>query len=72
MPPQCYTNYQTVHRRFKCWRENEVHLEVLTDLSNELRDNGDIDESVCFIVAMFYPTKGGGAEIGNTKRRTCL
>ena len=68
MLPQCYPNYKTVHRRFQNWCENEVLRTVLTDLANELRDNGRIDESECFIDAMFCPAKGGGAEIGNTKR----
>lgn len=68
MLPQCYPNYKTVHRRFQNLCENEVLREVLTDLANELRDNGDIDESECFIDAMFCPAKGGGTEIGKTKR----
>ena len=37
-------------------------------LANALREQGDIDESECFIDAMFSPAKGGGAGIGPTKR----
>lgn len=68
MLPQHYPNYKTVHRRFQQWCEQEVLREVLTDLANELRDQGSIDESECFIDAMFSPAKGGGDAIGNTKR----
>jgi len=68
MLPQHYPNYKTVHRRFQQWCEKEVLREVLTDLANELREQGKIDETECFIDAMFSPAKGGGDYIGNTKR----
>jgi IS5 family transposase len=38
------------------------------DLANALRDEGEIDESECFIDATFASAKGGGYEIGKTKR----
>ena len=38
------------------------------DVANELRDNGALDEADCFIDATFVMAKGGGAEIGLTKR----
>ena len=41
---------------------------VLTDIANELRDRGALDEKECFIDATFVMAKGGGAEIGATKR----
>ena len=68
MLPQCYPNYKTVHRRFQHWCRNEVLREVMTDLANTLRDEGALDESECFIDATFASAKGGGAEIGPTKR----
>lgn len=68
MLPQCYPNYKTVHRRFQQWCEREILRAVLTDLANELRDRGDIDESECFIDATFASAKAGGAEIGPTRR----
>jgi transposase len=68
MLPQCYPNYKTVHRRFQHWCRNEVLGEVMTDLANTLRDEGALDESECFIDATFASAKGGGAEIGPTKR----
>ena len=68
MLPQCYPNYKTVHRRFQQWCRNEVLRAVLTDLANTLRDEGCIDESECFIDATFASAKGGGDEVGKTKR----
>ena len=68
MLPQCYPNYKTVHRRFQQWCQNEILRAVLTDLANALRDHGDIDERECFIDATFASAKGGGDEIGPTKR----
>ena len=68
MLPQCYPNYKTVHRRFQQWCQHEVLRAVLTDLANALREQGDIDEREYFIDATFAAAKGGGAEIGPTKR----
>src|SRR5213595_2660122 len=68
MLPQSYPNYKTVHRRFQTWCRDEVLRRVLTDVANELRDRGSVDEEECFIDATFVMAKGGGAEIGATKR----
>lgn len=68
MLPQCYPNYKTVHRRFQQWCERNVLREILTELANTLRDEGGIDESESFIDATFASAKGGGDEIGKTKR----
>lgn len=68
MLPQCYPNYKTVHRRFQQWCEREVLREVLTQLANTLREQGDIDERESFIDACFASAKGGGDEIGKTRR----
>src|ERR1700730_6268349 len=38
------------------------------DVANELRENGALDEEECFIDATFVMAKGGGSEIGPTKR----
>ena len=46
----------------------EVLRRVLTDVANELRDKGVLDEEESFIDATFAMAKGGGAEIGPTKR----
>ena len=42
--------------------------EVLKDLANTLREQGDIDEREAFIDATFASAKGGGDAIGPTKR----
>lgn len=68
MLPQYYPNYKTVHRRFQHWCREEVLRTVLTDLANTLRDAGTMDESESFIDATFASAKGGGDEIGKTKR----
>ena len=68
MLPQSYPNYKTVHRRIQQWCQNEVIRSALTDLANLLRREGGIDESECYIDATFASTKGGGEEIGPTKR----
>ncbi len=68
MLPQCYPNYKTVHRRFQQWCRSDVLRNILTDLANALREQGSIDEQESFIDAMFCAAKGGGREIGKTKR----
>ncbi len=68
MLPQSYPNYKTVHRRFQQWCRNDVLRNVLTDLANKLRDEGAVDERECIIDATFASAKGGGEEIGKTKR----
>src|SRR5215470_17046994 len=66
--PQCYPNYKTVHRRFQHWCQNEVIRTALTELANALRDEGELDESECYIDATFASAKGGGEQIGPTRR----
>ena len=68
MLPQSYPNYKTVHRRFQAWCHSEVLRQVLTDVANELRDKGVLDEEESFIDVTFAMAKGGGAEVGPTKR----
>jgi hypothetical protein len=68
MLPQSYPNYKTVHRRFQTWCRDEILRRVLTDVAKELRDKGALDEEECFIDVTFVMAKGGGAEIGPTKR----
>jgi len=68
MLPQGYPNYKTVHRRFQAWCQSEVLRDVLVALANELRERGALDERESFIDATFAMAKGGGEEIGPTKR----
>ena len=62
MLPQSYPNYKTVHRRFQTWCRDEVLRRVLTDVANELRDRGALDEEECFIDATFVMAKDGRLE----------
>jgi hypothetical protein len=64
--PQCYPNYNTLHRRFQQWCQRDVLREVPTQLANTLRDEGAIDEREGFIDATFAAAKGGGDAVGLT------
>jgi transposase len=57
-----------LHRRFQTWCRSEVLRGILMDIANELRERGVLDEEECFIDATFVMAKGGGAEVGPTKR----
>ena len=52
----------------QAWCCNEVLRRTLTDVANDLRDKGALDEEECFIDATFVMAKGGGLEVGTTKR----
>ena len=69
MLPQSYPNYKTVHRRFQTWCCPEILRLVLTDVANELRENGALDEEECFIDATFVMAKGGGSGIRTNEAR---
>ena len=57
-------NYKTVHRRFQTWCRNETLRNVLTNIANELRDKGVLDEQECFIDATFAMAKEAGQRSG--------
>lgn len=67
MLPECYPNYKTVHRRFQQWRRSDVLRNILTDLADALRDQGDRVKRESFIDDMFCAAKGSGREVGKTK-----
>ena len=77
MLPQSYPNYKTVHRRFQTWCRNEVLRRVLTDVANELRDKGALDEAGCFIEARERHENHGNrgsswiAALGQIGRASC-
>lgn len=68
LPPQYYLNYKTVHRRFQQWCEREVLREILTQLANTLREEGELDERESFIDATLASANGGGDGIDKTRR----
>ncbi len=47
---------------------NNTLRDLLVDLANDLRKEGIVDERECYIDGMFAAAKGGGAEVGRTKR----
>jgi transposase len=61
MLPQSYPNYKTVHRRFQTWCRGEVLRRVLTDVANELRDRGALNEEVLHRRNLRYGQGGGRA-----------
>ena len=67
MLPQSYPTTKLRIGAFT-WCRDEVLRRVLMDVANELRERGALDEEECFIDATFVMAKGGGAEIGTTKR----
>ncbi len=56
MLPQSYPNYKTVHSTLSnlvlC---NEILRRVLTDVANELRDKGALDQEECFMRRSLWP-----------------
>jgi len=60
--------WSCVHRRFQRWCEQEVLRQILIEVANALREQGFIDQREAFIDATFAAAKGGGDEIGPTKR----
>jgi transposase len=68
MLPQCCPNYKKVHRRFQTLCQSKILRRVLTDIANELRARGVLDEEESLIDATFAMAKGGGADVGPTKR----
>ena len=65
---QSYPNSKTVHRRFQTWCCNEILRLVLTDVANELRENGALDIKECFIDATFVMAEGNASQFRTTNR----
>lgn len=59
--PSRYPPYQTVHRRFQRWNQQEVFKQILIALAQDLKDRGKLDLSECSIDGSFAPAKKGGA-----------
>ena len=68
MLPQLSPSDKAVHRRFQQCCESGVIRAALTELANKLREDGAIYESQCYVDAECASAKGGGDEIGPTKR----
>jgi hypothetical protein len=68
MLPPNLSELQNCASTLYTWCCNESLRRVLTDVANELRDKGALDEEECFIDTTFAMAKGGGSKIGPTKR----
>ena len=58
--PERYPPYQTCHRRFQRWVEEDVLSRVLEALAEDLKERGGLDLSECFIDGTFVVAKKGG------------
>jgi hypothetical protein len=68
MLPQSSPNYKSVHRRFQTWCRDEVLRRVLTDVANELRNKGALDEDHLRAAHGFRIAAGAGARVGYPAR----
>jgi transposase len=57
--PERYPPYQTCHRRFQQWNEDGVLDEILRALAEDLKEQGGLDLSECFIDGTFVSAKKG-------------
>ncbi len=58
--PKDYPPYQTCHRRFQQWVEENVFDKVIEALARDLQERGGIDMRECFIDGTFSIAKKGG------------
>jgi transposase len=59
IPDPGYPPYQTCHRRFQRWNEEGVLDEILRALAEDLKEQGGLDLSECFIDGTFVSAKKG-------------
>ena len=57
--PERYPPYQTCHRRFQRWNEEGLLDEILRALAEDLKVQGGLDLSECFIDGTFVSAKKG-------------
>jgi transposase len=57
--PERYPPYQTCHRRFQRWNEEGVLDAILRALAKDLKEQGRLDLSECFIDGTFVSAKKG-------------
>jgi transposase len=57
--PARYPPYQTCHRRFQRWNDEGVLDEILRALAENLKEQGRLDPSECFIDGTFVGAKKG-------------
>ncbi len=57
--PARYPPYQTCHRRFQRWNDEGVLDAILRALAEDLKEQGRLDPSECFIDGTFVGAKKG-------------
>jgi len=57
--PDRYPPYQTCHRRYQEWVEEDILDTALQYLAEDLKNRGKIDVKECFIDGSFAPSKKG-------------
>jgi transposase len=58
MPPR-YPPYQICHRWFQKWAQDGIFKKILTELTEDLYERGEIDIRESFIDSSFTPAKKG-------------
>lgn len=66
--PDCFPPKATVHYRFQILVKAGFFQRLVSEVAQELLDNGTLDLSECFIDGTFVIGKRGGEAIGKTKR----
>ena len=66
--PQSYPNYKTVHRRFQAWCRDEILRRLLTDVATSFATEVRWMKKNASSPRRWLMAKGGGQEIGATKR----
>lgn len=62
--PERFPSYQTCHRRFQQWVDDETLSKILRCLAEDLKRRGKIDVEECFIDGTFASAKKGAVELG--------
>lgn len=58
--PTRYPPYQTCHRRFQEWSQNETFARILATLAQDMEERGQISLEECFIDGTFVSAQKGG------------
>jgi transposase len=66
--PDRYPPYQTCHRRFQEWIDQEVFEHMAQELAVVLQEQGQLDLAECFIDGSFVKAKKGAAMSGGARR----
>jgi transposase len=62
--PERYPSPATCHCRFQAWRKDGVLERILRTLARDLKEQGQLDLTECFIDGFFVVAKKGGRSVG--------